>query len=114
MFLKALELLTTSTGALWGLAQTYYGLALFDLLDRGRFDIGRHQVGPELVSRIRRAPLKYDIGAMLGLSPVRSFDNVFAAKGLDRTHLTDLFPLLPPERHRPLPTSAPPPPPHPA
>src|SRR5260370_27711336 len=101
MFLKALELLTTSTGALWGLAQTYYGLAVFDLLDRGRFDIVRHHVGPELVSRIRRAPLKYDIGAMLGLSTVRSFDHVFAEKGLDRPELSDLFSHLPHKRHCP-------------
>ena len=107
LFLKALELLPTSTGALWGLAQTYYGLALFDLFDRGRFDIGRYQVEPQLVTRIRGAPLKYDIGAMLGLSTVRSFHHVFDAKGLDRSELSGLFSLLQPERDRPLPKVVP-------
>jgi tetratricopeptide (TPR) repeat protein len=107
MFRKALELLPTSTGALWGLAQTYYGLGLFDLLERGRFSFRIHEIGPDLVSRIRRAPLKYEIGAILGLSTVRTFDHVFAGKGVERSQLRSLFSVLRPERDHPLPTTVP-------
>ncbi len=107
LFKKALELLPGSSDARWGLAQAYYGLALFDLIERGKFEVVWLDMHPSLLNSIRRAPLKYDISAILGLSMVGSLNQVFLRKGVDAATLRILLPLLGPEPPRSLPSVVP-------
>lgn len=107
MFQKALQLLPISTEALWGLAQAVYGLALFDLVDRERFDIAWHEVDAELVTRLRKAPVKYDVVAVMGLSTAGPYDRVFVRKGLPRSQVGTVFSLLDPGQGGPMPARFP-------
>jgi len=94
MFQKTLELLPISTVGMWGLAQTYYGLALFDLIERGEFEITWREPDSALLGRIRRAPLKYDLSAMLQLSNVSTLQDIFARKGFSGTEAGRFLALL--------------------